>query len=124
MSMKRAQGKILYRHSLHRSIRAVTEQVFGFKGYVSLVRRRQAFLSMDPQHSANAAKQAEWDISRMAERAVRDLIKNWVKEHDYDLDSLCAAGIQIQFEFDSAPPSKTAGEMVNILAEMYAVEPS
>lgn len=124
MSMKRARGKILYKHSVHGAIREVTEAVLGFKGYVSLVRRRQAFWSMDPRHSANAAEQAERDISRMAERAVHDLIKNWIKNHDYDLDSLCAAGIQIQFEFDSRPPTKTAGELVNILATMYAVEPS
>lgn len=124
MSMQRARAKILYKHSLYRSIREVTEDVIGFKGYVSLLRRKEAFRSMDARASANANRQAEAEISRIAERAVHDLIKHWVKKHDYDLDSLCAAGIQIQFEFDSSPPTKTAGEMVNILAEMYAVEPS
>lgn len=111
---------MLYRNSMHGAVRKASTGVIGFKGVVQLGRRTRAFWSMDPGLSAREARYTEHDISRMVNKATSDMIKRWVKDHDYDVDSLCAAGIEVRFEFEQARHREQ--DCVNVLAEMYAAE--
>lgn len=123
MSMTRALHKVLYRSTLHGAIREIKPVILGYKGFVRLGRRRDAFWSMDPAASAQAARHAEREIGRMAEKAVHDMIREWIKGHNYDVDSLCGAGIEIRFKFGQSVPV-TGEDCVDIIAEMYAVTPN
>lgn len=81
----------------------ITDKVIGWRGTVLLERYRDDFYSWDPKRASDARKRLDFDLRRQAERAVHDLVKKWIEEHQYDPETLCASEITIRFATEDRP---------------------
>ncbi|WNY15192.1 hypothetical protein SEA_MACGULLY_88 [Rhodococcus phage MacGully] len=90
-------------------VSAITPYAVGSRAIVSLRRMRAAFLGMDPKSLAKHRQFAEREIAFKAADAVGKAIRLWIKEHNFDPDSVLAGRITIDFrerETEMYPPEE------------------
>ncbi|WNM69980.1 hypothetical protein SEA_GUYFAGIERI_77 [Rhodococcus phage GuyFagieri] len=95
----------------------ITDKVIAWRGTLLLDRYRDDFYSWDPKRASDARKRLDFDLRRQAERAVHDLVKLWVEEHQFDPETLCASEITIRFNPDER---RFGGKVIHTTATMRA----